>query len=656
MTIVKSIGKDTIGEGKKMKVAMKSYEMSTHDLSKRKMTTMAPGTLVPIYKLLVLPGDHIKIKIHSSVLTGPANGPHFGAFKLQMDAFCAPLRLYQSMMQNNELEQGLNMEEVSLPTLELSAPNNYPAPTLDSNAHTSPSSVLAQLGIRGIGHATETSPPGRMTRRFHASAWLMYWDTYKNFYANKQEKIGYVIHNTPQTLVIPNTVDVQNSSDVYVEPAQYPATGAVLMSATARMRIIYPDTQDLDAVRPENFDVVIDNIRRNTMEVWTIATKMTGGGLAWWELSGIRSGSAGTMQQWDYTFSTPILPPQLLEFDLKNLDTMRRDILMSEEGVAINQSTISPYGNALEYDPVYYEPSAKFPQEGLAIKTYQSDLFNNWINTEWIEAINEQTSVSTAGGSFTMDSLTFANKLWELQNRIGLAGGSIDDWIDTVWTAGRRRNVITPQFIGGASREVEFQQVISTAATENQPLGQLGGRGITHGGQNGGYIDLKVDEPSYILILASLTPRIVYSQGNDWDNNLLTMDDLHKPQMDGIGFQDLITDQFDWRDTAKVGLDIAQPVFRSIGKQPAWINYTTAVDEAMGNFAVENNQMFMVPNRRYEWTDTPSGTKDKTTYIDPSKFNYIFAETALDAQNFWAEFYFQVTARRKMSARQIPNL
>ena len=36
---------------------------------------------------------------------------------------------------------------------------------------------------------------------------------------------------------------------------------------------------------------------------------------------------------------------------------------------------------------------------------------------------------------------------------------------------------------------------------------------------------------------------IDYSQGNDFDLNLQTMDDLHKPALDGIGYQDLIQEQ-----------------------------------------------------------------------------------------------------------------
>ena len=85
----------------------------------------------------------------------------------------------------------------------------------------------------------------------------------------------------------------------------------------------------------------------------------------------------------------------------------------------------------------------------------------------------------------------------------------------------------TPIFEGGTSQEIVFQEVISNSATEQEPLGTLAGRGITTDKQRGGHIKIKVTEPGYIMCICSITPRIDYSQGNQWDAELKTMDDLH---------------------------------------------------------------------------------------------------------------------------------
>ena len=82
----------------------------------------------------------------------------------------------------------------------------------------------------------------------------------------------------------------------------------------------------------------------------------------------------------------------------------------------------------------------------------------------------------------------------------------------------------------------------------------------------------------------------------------------------------------------------------------------TNFNKTFGNFADKNKEMYMTLNRRYEPDNGNKTIKDLTTYIDPSKYNYMFAQTNLDSQNFWTQIGFDITARRKMSARMMPNL
>lgn len=48
--------------------------------------------------------------------------------------------------------------------------------------------------------------------------------------------------------------------------------------------------------------------------------------------------------------------------------------------------------------------------------------------------------------------------------------------------------------------------------------------------------------------------------------------------------------------------------------------------------------------------------KDITTYIDPQKYNYAFAYTELDSQNFWTQIDFKVEKRGLISAAEIPSV
>jgi len=80
------------------------------------------------------------------------------------------------------------------------------------------------------------------------------------------------------------------------------------------------------------------------------------------------------------------------------------------------------------------------------------------------------------------------------------------------------------------------------------------------------------------------------------------------------------------------------------------------VNQTRGSFAEQDNSMFMTLNRRYDDDGANGKIGDLTTYVDPSKFNNIFAQTSLDSQNFWVQIKNDIFARRKMSAKVIPNL
>ena len=115
MSITKSIGKNTLGGGNSMQVDLKTYNRSTHNLSAAWRSSMGVGTLVPCLKLIGLPGDTFDIDIDTKVMTHPTVGPLFGSYKMQIDIFTAPFRLYNAMLHNNALNIGLDMSKVKLP-------------------------------------------------------------------------------------------------------------------------------------------------------------------------------------------------------------------------------------------------------------------------------------------------------------------------------------------------------------------------------------------------------------------------------------------------------------------------------------------------------------------------------------------------------------
>ena len=667
-----TFGGERLGSGSKMVTSKKHFEMSTHDMSAKFRSSMSAGTLVPFYVKPCLVGDTWDIDLFCEVMTLPTVGPLFGSFKVQLDMFYTPLRLYIASLHMNRIGIGNNMRDVPLPQMEVRASkrDNFQEGIQD-NAQINPSCIFKYLGISGIGRMLPSQTITRGSRQFNACSYLIYMDIFKNYYSNKQETNAYMIHtgngsiNALQAILFSQIYDANGdfAGEILNNNVNTDTAGNRLVigfgptaqePAPSQINILYNSVSEPLDTNFGNF--VWDNEAKTLTCEWTSPD------------SGTDTFNMPSQSPIPVNFSVSDLEPRLTAFPLDNIDQMRLDILQhtpQNTPFIIDLNSISPYGfpmagiNNLAEDHI----SAEFTQEGLLVKTYQSDLFNNWIDTEWIDGangVNAVTSVDTTGNSFTIDALNLAHKVYSMLTRVATSGGTYDDWKEAVYDFSGPRQVENPVYMGSLIKELAFEEVISTAEASsgqvNQALGTLAGRGRLTNKNKGGRIKIKCNDIGYIMGIVSLTPRIEYSQGNTWDVNLKTMDDFHKPDLDRIGYQDLMTGQMAWQqiqyngDTNTV---VSEP---SAGKQPAWINYMTNVDRCYGNFADRNREMFMVLNRRYDIDPTTGLIEDLTTYIDPKKYNQIFADTNIDAQNFWVQIGVKATARRKMSAKVIPNL
>jgi len=694
MAITKNLGGNRLGSGNKNNIELHGYNRSTHDLSRAWRSSMNVGTLVPFMCEVDLTGDTWSIDLESIVRTIPATGPLYGSYKLQLDVFTAPIRLYNGLLHNNMTKIGMNMAQVKLPKITLSHTQLNPFKYAYEVEHSqiATDSLMNYLGLNGIadGNFRTVQRPDtiKIQRKFNAVPILAYWDIYKNYYANKQEETGVMIsantsdaqggltqlinrvwnhgqlwnttvigikadsESTPPIGIVPtyntyqeleNTYNFEESHYYLAVPQGFNITECdILLEETATQAI---SQIPLLTVFPNTNNQLLSN---NELDLGGQAAAYQTG----YNIIGFTYNPTGI-----YTSNIA-----LKTFDLANIDQMRIDILQATglgNELDIANTDYLPYSDLSEQDNAGNTMN-KYSQHGLAIKTYQSDLFNNWINEEWITGVNgiaSVTAVDTSGGSFTIDALNLAKKVYNMLNRIAVSGGSYEDYLEAVYGIEVSRRAESPIYMGGMSAEIVFEEVVSTSQTDKDPLGTLAGKG-TQSNKRGGQIEFRLEEPSFIIGIVSITPRIDYSQGNKWYlTDLDTVDDLHKPELDGIGFQNLMQEQMAWWGTI---YDQDSGLTRAIaGKVPAWINYMTSHNETHGDFADEKKTMYMTLNRRYEYQYEeykPGGIKDMTTYINPTKYNYNFADHNLNAQNFWVQIGIKAIPRRLMSAKIIPNM
>lgn len=679
----KTLGGDRLRSESKMEVYLPNFGRSSHNVGKIIRTTQACGTIVPYWCQIGLDGTTFYIDITTKVKTLPTTGPVFGSFKHQIDVFVIPIRLYIAALHNNALGVGLNMSKVLLPYFHAYTANTSIYENDTNRGQVNPSSLLSYLGIKGFGH----SNVNQYLRRFPAIFNLAYWDIFKNYYANKQEEKAYVItgidhiwksisigdgyvwnkvwhDNMAELYEIPPITEKpqyiklefeENISPEEVNEIQFmtnnPYVPTVEMNSITKLGDSFvfertdPDAPGLK--EPENPRKATKIYMYKINKPIKFAYKISAGG--------------------EHQITMPDNQKiKLTQFPLKNIDEQRTAILAASTASAYEvDANRMPYAAVIapielpshDRKTKYFSSSAWYSQAGLAVKTYLSDRFNNWLNTEWIDGttggINAITAVDVSDGKLTMDALILQKKIFNMLNRVAITDGTYQAWREATYGIRSATLPESPIFCGGMQSEIAFDEIVSNAATDEEPLGTLAGRGVATMYKSGRGLKIKCTEPSMIMALGSITPRIDYSQGNKWWTRLESMDDFHKPTLDAIGFQELIAEE-----AAAWSTELDEnysPKYQSLGKQPSWIEYTTDVNETYGEFAAGMPLAFMCLNRVYE-ENTNKTISNPSTYIDPTIYNNIFAESRLSSQNFWVQVAFDVTARRVMSAKQIPNL
>lgn len=690
--MIVNLGGDRLGSGAKMQQELHNYYRSTHNLSYNWLSSMNAGVLYPFMVLPAMRGDKFNIDLKAACRTIPTKGPLFGSYKMQLDVFFCPVRLYQALLHNNPIRLGMNMNKVYFPSLII-----YSEGENQKNYKMHNSSLMKYLGLSGLGYAERGQGSERTINAIPA---LAYYDIFKQYYANKQEEFAYVL-SPDQEIRILNFDKWTTGTKTVTTPRHEIAVVDNKLTITMFWNDLYdflPTKEEianhLQVYLTDGNLGYYDTLNNFINEIPNAYLKAVAYKLR--ESMVIRWGAGVSGQiQIDFDF-TPLAynkqfaigvqqteisrtdaEPVIKSFNLANIDRMREELLSfhriglpfrigdndnfewnthsGEDATGLPYSTL--IGTTQEGVTLN-----NFIQNGLVLKTYQSDLYNNWLESELVDGQNgiaQLTAVSTANGKFTIDALNLSEKLYDMYNRILVSGGTYEDWQNVVYTQMPRMQIEMPIYCGGMSNEIVFEEIVQSApagegdkATE---LGTLGGRG-TLVKRKGGNVYIKCSEAGFVMGIVSITPRICYTQGNEFYlTDLETMDDFHKPALDGIGFQNLMAERLAYWGTHIDGHTIEGR--QVVGKVPAWSEYMTNVDKAYGDFAddTEEGKNFMVLSRRYEM-DEDGFLKDVTTYIDPTKHNYAFAYRELGSQNFWVQIKSNVIARRLMSAKQIPNI
>ena len=148
-------------------------------------------------------------------------------------------------------------------------------------------------------------------------------------------------------------------------------------------------------------------------------------------------------------------------------------------------------------------------------------------------------------------------------------------------------------YLGSASQPVQVSDVMSTADTDNAPLGAFAGKGISYGdGLNIHYeVPDNKSEFGYLMVVSTIVPRTGYYQGRDRQLFHLAPLDFFHGEFDSVGAQAIRKDELfamysegaAYYNATGPGVNSPKGIF---GWSPRYAEYKVQLDNCTGDFCV----------------------------------------------------------------------
>lgn len=189
-----------------------------------------------------------------------------------------------------------------------------------------------------------------------------------------------------------------------------------------------------------------------------------------------------------------------------------------------------------------------------------------------------------------------------------------------------------PEYLGGGKFPIQISEVLQTVKWDPEPLGQMGGHGITSG-QTSGFSKF-FEEHGLVLTIMSVIPRTGYSQGIPRIFTKFDKLQYYYPDFAHIGEQEVLNNELfvDTDDTYNK---------QTFGYQPRYSEYRTIPDTIKGD--MRQSLDFWHLGRYF---DTPPALNASFVQCVPD--NRIFP-VLTDDDKLIAQLYFSIRAIRPVS-------
>lgn len=294
---------------------------------------------------------------------------------------------------------------------------------------------------------------------------------------------------------------------------------------------------------------------------------------------------------------------------------------------------------------------------GLSFCTPMPDINTSWISdaeyADWLA----KAIVPVSSNQVKYEDIITASSLYRRAAKLALGDGTFDDFYAAVNGIRADTKATVPQYVGGFSRNLDFQQIRSTAETSEANLGSYAGYMSQASG--GHLVNFFTREPGYLITIMTIYPELTYGGGIDSALLKTRVEDFYSPDFANIGYQPRLLREIQAFNSIlySSGSLVGKPIYQNfdvtgvaVGYQPAWTEYTTAVNRSYGDLGPGGEKDFWTFHAPYVYGGF------SFDYINPAYFSYIFATKDQSFDNYFVQVGFNIKARRSIPKRLMPSL
>lgn len=143
------------------------------------------------------------------------------------------------------------------------------------------------------------------------------------------------------------------------------------------------------------------------------------------------------------------------------------------------------------------------------------------------------TPTGTNNARFTQPQLDALKKAYIYINKYSVAGKQIEEILRS-HGLGAYVDECKGKFIDATENNIKISDVVATAGTTENPLGDYGGRGL---GINQSQFSFSTDKHGYMVILSTIVPESGYVNAPSHENEVISFRQLYNPEFDGLSME-----------------------------------------------------------------------------------------------------------------------